>query len=135
MTCDSHPETCSAYIFQINIWGFLLKWWVSPTTMGFPTKNDHFEVFWGYHHLRKHQKKEKHHDVKGGDDLKVELQNDKSLQLRHLRPLRTQLQGLEEIHKILPLHCAPPGEKPVITHFSSSTTVISTFCGNVQVVP
>ena len=22
--------------------------------MGFPTKNDHFEVFWGYHHLRKH---------------------------------------------------------------------------------
>ena len=30
-----------------------LKWWY-PTTMGFPTKNDHFEVFWGYHHLRKH---------------------------------------------------------------------------------
>ena len=22
------------------IWGQLLKWWVSPTTMGFPTKND-----------------------------------------------------------------------------------------------
>ena len=33
--------------------GFL-KWWVSPTTMGFPTKNDHFEVFWGYHYFRKH---------------------------------------------------------------------------------
>ena len=33
-------------------WGFL-KWWY-PTTMGFPTKNDHFGVFWGYHHLRKH---------------------------------------------------------------------------------
>ena len=32
--------------------GFL-KWWY-PTTMGFPTKNDHFGVFWGYHHLRKH---------------------------------------------------------------------------------
>ena len=30
-----------------------LKWWY-PTTMGFPTKNDHFGVFWGYHHLRKH---------------------------------------------------------------------------------
>ena len=29
------------------------KWWY-PTTMGFPTKNDHFRVFWGYHHLRKH---------------------------------------------------------------------------------
>ena len=27
------------------------KWWY-PTTMGFPTKNDHFGVFWGYHHLR-----------------------------------------------------------------------------------
>ena len=25
-----------------------------PTTIGFPTKNDHFGVFWGYHHLRKH---------------------------------------------------------------------------------
>ena len=22
--------------------------------MDFPTKNDHFGVFWGYHHLRKH---------------------------------------------------------------------------------
>ena len=29
-----------------------LKWWY-PTTMVFPTKNDHFWVFWGYHHLRK----------------------------------------------------------------------------------
>ena len=33
--------------------GGFLKWWVSPTTMGFPTKNDDFEVFWGYH-FRKH---------------------------------------------------------------------------------
>ena len=32
--------------------GFL-KWWY-PTTMGFPTKNDLFGVFRGYHHLRKH---------------------------------------------------------------------------------
>ena len=29
-----------------NMGGFL-KW-------GFPTTNDHFGVFWGYHHLRKH---------------------------------------------------------------------------------
>ena len=35
------------------IWGFP-KSWVSPTTMGFPTKTDYFGVFWGYHHLRKH---------------------------------------------------------------------------------
>ena len=35
------------------IFGGFLKWWY-PTTMGFPTKNDHFGVFWGYHHLRKH---------------------------------------------------------------------------------
>ena len=34
-------------------YGCVLKWWY-PTTMGFPTKNDHFGVFWGYHHLRKH---------------------------------------------------------------------------------
>ena len=30
-----------------------LKWWY-PTIMGFPTKNGHFGVFWGYHYLRKH---------------------------------------------------------------------------------
>ena len=36
-------------------YGGFLKWWVSPTiSMGFPTKNDHFGVFWGYHHVRKH---------------------------------------------------------------------------------
>ena len=33
--------------------GGFLKWWY-PTTMGFPTNNHHFGVFWGYHHLRKH---------------------------------------------------------------------------------
>ena len=33
-------------------YGCFLKWWY-PTTMDFPTKNDHFGVFWGYH-LRKH---------------------------------------------------------------------------------
>ena len=26
---------------------------VVPNNHGFPTKNDHFGVFWGYHHLRK----------------------------------------------------------------------------------
>ena len=35
-----------------RIWGFP-KMVGSPITMGFPTKNDHFEVFWGYHHFRK----------------------------------------------------------------------------------
>ena len=34
-------------------YGGFLKWWY-PTTMGFPTKNDHFGVFRGYHHLRQH---------------------------------------------------------------------------------
>ena len=38
--------------FYYTIWGFP-KWWY-PTTMGFPTKNDHFGVLSGYHHLRKH---------------------------------------------------------------------------------
>ena len=28
-------------------YGGFLKWWVSPTTMGFLIKNDHFEVFGG----------------------------------------------------------------------------------------
>ena len=37
---------------SIAMWGFLKC--LYPTTMGFPTKNDHFGVFWGYHHLRKH---------------------------------------------------------------------------------
>jgi len=29
--------------------GGFLKWWY-PTTMGFPTKNDHFGVFWDVHY-------------------------------------------------------------------------------------
>ena len=33
--------------------GCFLKWWY-PTTMSFPTKNHHFGMFWGYHHLSKH---------------------------------------------------------------------------------
>ena len=32
--------------------GFLKRWY--PTTMFFPTKNDHFRVFWGYPYFRKH---------------------------------------------------------------------------------
>ena len=36
-----------------TVYGGFLKWWY-PTTMSFPTKNDNFGVFWGYHHLRKH---------------------------------------------------------------------------------
>ena len=41
------------WFHQTSRYGGFLKWWY-PTTMGFPTKNDHFVVFWGYHHLRKH---------------------------------------------------------------------------------
>ena len=40
-------------VLQIAPYGCFLKWWY-PTTMAFPTKNDHFWLFWGYHHLRKH---------------------------------------------------------------------------------
>ena len=67
---DSPPENAQissdALLWQskngsrnpINSWlnhpsGCFLKWWY-PTNLGFPTKNDHFGVFWGYHHLRKH---------------------------------------------------------------------------------
>ena len=41
-------ETCI-----IHTYGGFLKWWY-PKTIAFPTKNDHFEVFWGYHNFRKH---------------------------------------------------------------------------------
>ena len=40
-------------IIHWGVYGGFLKWWY-PTTMGFPTKNDHFGLFCGYHHLRKH---------------------------------------------------------------------------------
>ena len=36
-----------------NIWG-VPKMMVHDNPWVFPTKNDHFRVFWGYHHLRKH---------------------------------------------------------------------------------
>ena len=35
------------YLFISPLFGGFLKWWVSPTTMGFPTKNDHFGVWNG----------------------------------------------------------------------------------------
>ena len=44
---------CFPRVFMIPLYACFLKWWY-PTTMGFPTKNDHFGVIWGYHHLRKH---------------------------------------------------------------------------------
>ena len=34
-------------------YGCFQKWWY-PTTMSFPTKNDHFGVFWGYPYFWKH---------------------------------------------------------------------------------
>ena len=47
LTLDLFFELFTHYWLP-NIWGFY------PTTMGFPTKNDHFwGPFWGYHHLRK----------------------------------------------------------------------------------
>ena len=35
---------------QARLSGGFLKWWYL-TTIGFPTENDHFGVFWGYHHF------------------------------------------------------------------------------------
>ena len=46
------PEFQICYCSNQFIYGCFLKLWY-PTTIGFPTKNDHFGVFWGYHHLRK----------------------------------------------------------------------------------
>ena len=41
--------------------GVALKMVGFPNNQCFPTKNDHFGVFWGYHHLRKHPCLLKHH--------------------------------------------------------------------------
>ena len=52
----AYPKLADLTVWSTNfskgINGGFLKWWY-PTTIGFPTKNDHFGVFWGYHHLRK----------------------------------------------------------------------------------
>ena len=41
-------------------YGGFLKWWYQ-TAIGFPTKNDHFGVFWGYQLFRKHRYSQKSH--------------------------------------------------------------------------
>ena len=46
-------QTRSLFNHSSCVYGGCLKWWY-PTTMGFPTKNYLFWVFWGYRHLRKH---------------------------------------------------------------------------------
>ena len=62
MTSSIHnnPLQLVSHLWLLNIggtgpslYGGYLKWWYA-TTMGFPTKNDHFWVFGGYHYLRKH---------------------------------------------------------------------------------
>ena len=52
VVCDLFLKQKLEVINIYNIGGFL-KWWY-PTTMSFPTQNDHFVVLCGYHHLRKH---------------------------------------------------------------------------------
>ena len=42
-----HQQICKVPV------GCFHKWWY-PTTMGFPTKNDHFGMFWGYPYFWKH---------------------------------------------------------------------------------
>ena len=54
---DQKIQVPSLHVRKYLILGDFLKWWVSPTTIGFPTKNDHFGVeiggttiyrlFWG----------------------------------------------------------------------------------------
>ena len=46
---SSHPGVGKIRVFPTSklVCGCFQKWWY-PTTMGFPTKNDHFGVFWGY---------------------------------------------------------------------------------------
>ena len=54
--CLTNWHTAQHYptnLMDQTSYGGFLQWWY-PTTMGFHTKNDHFGVFWGYHHLRKH---------------------------------------------------------------------------------
>ena len=55
--CSRLPKSywCNRPIIMdpLSVYGGFLKWWY-PTTMGFPSSDYHFGVFWGYHHLRKH---------------------------------------------------------------------------------
>ena len=61
-TCQNPPSLILKQRSKILEQWLKLKRWIlkkggsNPNlkNMGFPTKNDHFEVFWGYHHLRKH---------------------------------------------------------------------------------
>ena len=48
-----HPHESHEKRDTLVVSGGFLKWWYQ-TTIGFPTKNDHFGVFWWYHQLRKH---------------------------------------------------------------------------------
>ena len=71
--------------------GFLKLWY--PTTMGFPTKNDHFGVFRGYHHLRKHPCRYYNLDLSG--DIQVSRpvhfkKASKLLQLPHRTPKKSR---------------------------------------------
>ena len=43
-TANREPQVGGSRRPRLVVYGCFPKWWVSPTTMGFPTKNDHFWV-------------------------------------------------------------------------------------------
>ena len=54
---DSSFHTKSSLQLRLkskSIWGFPKMVGFPNKPIGFPTKNDHFGVFWRYHHFRKH---------------------------------------------------------------------------------
>ena len=50
--CRTTQKRCFSLNVHLHMGGFLK--WCYPTTIGFPTQNDHFGVFWGYHYFWKH---------------------------------------------------------------------------------
>ena len=67
--CFRGKKKNTTSFFDSN-WGFPKM--VVPNNHGFPTKNDHFGVFWGYHHLRKHPILDGLH-TQGWPDRTIEL--------------------------------------------------------------
>ena len=89
-------------VLEIPLYGGFLKW-CYPTTIGFPTKNDHFGVFRGYHYFRKHPYRHWYQALDVGKDSHVDSaisrRNSMSLSYWVLVLFDVRLQG---VHLVRP---------------------------------
>ena len=83
---DWHPGPGATPKIHIYIYIWMFPKIVVPNNHGFPTKRDHFWVFWGYHHLRTHPYIDLRFHVKHLSCFSISSSLAEVLRKKHQRP-------------------------------------------------